>query len=263
MLQTVWDRIARLDDATSFSSLVSDRRNRVVMYHSVGDAGLFGNVSPARLRADVEHLRAAYEIADLPEVFDDKSGSRVALTFDDAYENFYTDAYPILQEYDVPATVYVVSGAIDESAPESSIDPADTMNADQLAELAADDLVTIGNHTRTHPRLGDINDDDRLRDEIFGAKTALERRFGITVDRFCYPHGSLNDRTTRLVRDSHDSSLAVGLRQWWFEPGTRHEVTRVRGHDPLHQFRWKLTDLSVLLMRGARETGLVSGGIVG
>jgi hypothetical protein len=110
--------------------------------------------------------------------------------------------------------------------------------------------------------LGEIDREEQLHSEIVKAKLALEERFGISVDRFCYPHGSIGNASARMVRDTHRSSLAVGLRQWWFDPlEPPHEVTRVRGHDPRHEFRWKLTGASRLVAQAARRGGLRSGGV--
>lgn len=256
----VWDHLAKIDETLGFSQLIPTRTNRVVMYHSVGDPDLFGNVSPDRLDAELAYLTSQHEVVDLPVALADESGGKVALTFDDAFMNFYTDAYPVLQRYNVPATVYVVSDAIDKDGPEPALDPSVTMNESQLRSLVEDDSVTLGNHTRTHQRLSKI-DDDRLHSEVVESRLALEERFGISVDRFCYPHGSIGDASARMVQDTHRSSLVVGRRQWWFDPGTTHEVTRVRGHDPRHEFRWKLTGASRLVAQAARRGGLRSGGV--
>jgi peptidoglycan/xylan/chitin deacetylase (PgdA/CDA1 family) len=36
----------------------------------------------------------------------------VAVTFDDGYENNYTTAWPILEKYQIPATIYLTTGYI-------------------------------------------------------------------------------------------------------------------------------------------------------
>ncbi|MDI1296698.1 MAG: polysaccharide deacetylase family protein [bacterium] len=40
------------------------------------------------------------------------NGSRVAVTFDDGYVDNITHALPVLEKYDIPATIFVVAGAI-------------------------------------------------------------------------------------------------------------------------------------------------------
>ena len=39
----------------------------------------------------------------------------VVLTFDDGYKNNYTGAFPILKKYDIPATIFVMTGFIDRT----------------------------------------------------------------------------------------------------------------------------------------------------
>ena len=80
-----------------FSRWLPNASNAILTYHSVGDPGKYGNVSPERLRRDLRYLIEAFEVVDLPDVLRaPTSGSkRVAVTFDDGYENFYTYALPL------------------------------------------------------------------------------------------------------------------------------------------------------------------------
>jgi len=71
-----------------------------------------------RLRFLVEH----YRVIDLPEAVRQlQEGclkpNQVVLTFDDGFYNFYSQAAPILKEFQVPATVYAVSDSLDDNRP--------------------------------------------------------------------------------------------------------------------------------------------------
>ena len=37
----------------------------------------------------------------------------VVVTFDDGYLGTYTDAFPVLKEYGIPATVYLIAGSVE------------------------------------------------------------------------------------------------------------------------------------------------------
>jgi peptidoglycan/xylan/chitin deacetylase (PgdA/CDA1 family) len=41
----------------------------------------------------------------------------VAITFDDGFESIYTTAYPLLQKYSVPATIFVLTGWVNDRRP--------------------------------------------------------------------------------------------------------------------------------------------------
>ena len=240
--------------------------NVVLTYHAVADPALYGSISVDRLRTDLESLTDRYTVVDLKTLWraatNGESG-RAAITFDDGYHNFYTSAVPILREVGVPATVFVCPGLLDDDneALHSRLFQSPTARAEatvphrdgplfltdeQLHELVADDLVRIGNHTRTHPDLATIDDEATLREEIVGARNTLERRFDITVDRFCYPYGRVTPASRQLAGAAHDIAVTT-------QPGTVLASTdparlpRVTAHVPrgrltrdLTASRWKI-----------------------
>jgi peptidoglycan/xylan/chitin deacetylase (PgdA/CDA1 family) len=259
--------LACVERRFEFSRLLANRRNAVLMYHAIGDPDRYGNVSVDRFRRDLRYLCDRYEVVDLPEAIARPAAGpkRVALTFDDAYENFSRHALPVIREFDVPVTVFVptafVDGGRDDLAYRFALSPDDhpryndpdahravdapepgVASSERLRELIADDRVTLGNHTRTHPDLARITDPDRLDREIRGAKAELEERFDVTVDRFCFPYGRYSPEALDVVRDSH--RLAVTTEQGLLpDDDDDHRVPRVRAHVPETRFRWNLTDV--------------------
>jgi len=257
-----------------FSRLITNASNAVLMYHSVGEPGEHGNVSPGRLRRDLAFLTDAFDVVDLPDVLSSPTSGpkRVAVTFDDGYEDFCTRALPIVRELRVPVTVFVPSGFIDgrnarfsyrfvtsPKTTENLNDPdsqrptrqsASMMSDAQLAEAAADELVTIGNHTRLHPNLSAIESADEIEREIVGAKSDLEDRLGIDVDRFCYPYGRYDERAVEIARRSHD--LAVTARSGLVDAESDpHRLPRIGAHIPEPYLRWELTDVRWELAAGS------------
>jgi len=138
----------------------------------------------------------------------------VALTFDDAYANFYEYALPVLRRHGYPATVYAVSGWVGRRAEWLAKDPGRAipglMSAAQLREIRTLG-VTVGSHTVSHIRLAEV-DRERQRRELADSKTALEDLLGEQVGHLCYPYGSFDLDTVRAAAESGYLSAATCLR---------------------------------------------------
>jgi peptidoglycan/xylan/chitin deacetylase (PgdA/CDA1 family) len=70
----------------------------------------------------------------------------------------------------------------------------------EIQSLAGDELVTIGCHTVSHPRLA-LLPAALQRSEIIESKRALERLTGQRINGFSFPHGSTSDIAIRIVRE--------------------------------------------------------------
>ena len=65
--------------------------------------------------------------------------------------------------------------------------------------------VEFGAHTKTHPILSSIKDEERLKTEILGSKLRIEEELGCSVRHFCYPNGrdcDIGGEALRIVRAS-------------------------------------------------------------
>lgn len=93
------------------------RRSAVFMYHRVAREPLDPwdlCVTPENFAEQMAVLRAAARPCDLTLAAapDRDARPRVAVTFDDGYRDNLLNALPILERYEIPATIFVVSGAI-------------------------------------------------------------------------------------------------------------------------------------------------------
>ena len=99
---------------------MSADRARVLMYHDFcgdGEADATA-VSIQNARRQLEYLTRNFRVMplrDLTEELDSGTGIRnaVALTIDDGRRNFYEFFFPLLKEFGIPATFYVVTSFID------------------------------------------------------------------------------------------------------------------------------------------------------
>lgn len=80
----------------------------------------------------------------------------VILSFDDSRLDFYTNVFPLLKEYDIPATLNVITDFVNH--PQNYSFPSgndEAMTTDQLKECAASGLVELACHGHTHKNTKD------------------------------------------------------------------------------------------------------------
>ncbi len=148
----------------------------------------------------------------------DLKNKAITLTFDDGYEDFYLNAYPLLKKYNLKGTLYIIVNALDKPG---------YITSEQLKEMAVSGHVEIGSHTYNHP---DLRTKDKAAQyyEIKGSKDTLEDILQKPVLTFAYPYGYHNDMTLKITAEAgYLGAISV-------IPGTKHEadnpwlITRLR-----------------------------------
>lgn len=82
--------------------------------------GGYDNIDPDNLRKQIRFLKKHYEFISLYDAIkrvesrEDLKG-KCALTFDDGYACLHHHAFPILEEENVPATVFIISDVVDDA----------------------------------------------------------------------------------------------------------------------------------------------------
>lgn len=119
----------------------------------------------------------------------------IIITFDDGYKDNIEIAAPLLIDNNIPFTIFVVTDFIRKNNKKF-------MNEFDLKKLSKNQLVNIGSHSKSHPRLTQCNDND-LKKEIFESKKYLEDILGKEVNKFAYPHGIFNQRVVDQVKNAN------------------------------------------------------------
>lgn len=85
---------------------------------------------------------------------------------------------------------------------ETGIQPAENciLGWDSLRKLA-DEGVSMGAHTRTHPLMNRISLDE-AREQAVGSLQDLEREMGTVLPVFAYPGGEFNDETVAMLNSA-------------------------------------------------------------
>ncbi|MCP4671240.1 MAG: polysaccharide deacetylase family protein [Desulfobacula sp.] len=96
----------------------------IIAYHRIVEApnAFFPEMGIDQFERQIRHLTMNYNIIHVDEliqrIIQKKSlKNRVAITFDDGFVDNYTNAYPILKKYNVPATIFLISGCIETNEP--------------------------------------------------------------------------------------------------------------------------------------------------
>lgn len=112
----------------------------------------------------------------------------VVVTFDDGTADFADLAVPILERYQVPATIYIATDFIEQGR--QFPDDGEPVSWNALQDVVSTGLVTIGSHTDTHPTL-DRLDPASVAAELDRSKTLIGERLGLDVRHFAYPKAVL------------------------------------------------------------------------
>jgi len=63
----------------------------------------------------IEYIKCNYQVLRSTDEWEANDKPRAIITFDDGYADFYTNALPILEKYEVPATIFVSTGNLNST----------------------------------------------------------------------------------------------------------------------------------------------------
>jgi peptidoglycan/xylan/chitin deacetylase (PgdA/CDA1 family) len=192
----------------------------ILMYHSISDEPEPGvapyyrlNTSPTVFREHLQFLAdRGYRSLSLDELskllLEANQGNSclspgclvadqplVVLTFDDGFRNFFTEAFPALQEHGFTATVFLATSFIGDSrrhfAPRSTLPPPRSTSTECLTWSEVRELrragIEFGSHSVNHPKLVELGGAE-IKSEISDSKSEIEQQLGAPITAFCFPY---------------------------------------------------------------------------
>lgn len=185
----------------------------VLFYHRVADVNPNEwTMSRKTFAKQIRWLQANFDLVSLPEAQQRLRGGNsraaVSITFDDGYAENCDFAMPLLAEQGIPCTYFVTLDNVTNNTPfahdvKAGV-PLPVNSIEQLRDLA-EAGVEIGAHTRTHPDLGAIANEDQLYDEVVRSADELQDSLAKPVRYFAFPfglHANLNARAFHMARDA-------------------------------------------------------------
>jgi len=168
---------------------------RILMYHSVSNGvkddplGFF-TVDPTLFATHIKILAESpsIELVNFSDGIniDSNKSLKIAVTFDDGYKDTLHTIAPIMLDYQIPFTVFVVSDFVKNNVEEY-------LNRKELYELSQLPRVTIGSHGASHTPLNQLND-YQLKEELSSSKKYIEDVTGKLVNAISFPHGAIDSR---------------------------------------------------------------------
>jgi peptidoglycan/xylan/chitin deacetylase (PgdA/CDA1 family) len=193
--------------------------HKAVVYHTISNPAkpLPANidVSPERFERHLNWLaRRRNQVARLTDLLvapPDKN--LIAITFDDGYQDNLTVALPLLEKYDLPATIFIAAGFIGNDG---------YLTSEDVRVLASHPLITIGSHSLFHRHLTKLPLNEARR-ELIDSKRILQETTNQTINLLAYPYGDCNSAIERL------SEECGYLAAWsvWNGNNTPHSLWRV------------------------------------
>lgn len=219
-------------------SLPASAAVMLIYHHVAEDTPRVSSVTPAEFRGHLQYLRDNnFQVIGLDVLIDQlKSGKPIAdnavvITFDDSYENNFTTAHPILQEFGYPYTIFISPGDIDKGT-------GPVMNWQQIKQMS-EDGVLVANHAMWHehmarPEPGESEADwlKRIRQSILDAERRIKEVTGQNHQWLAYPYGEFSAKLEQLVQEL--GFIGIGQQSGAIGPLTK--LTRIPRYPAAGQY---------------------------
>ena len=118
----------------------------------------------------------------------------IIITFDDGYVDMYKNVYPILQKYNIKATLFAITDYL-------NLYP-NYLTWAQARELQSSGLVDIESHTLSHANLIEPRiSTNELRNQLWGSKQAIEWYLKKPANFIAYPGGLYTQEVEDMTQD--------------------------------------------------------------
>ncbi|MFT5211576.1 MAG: peptidoglycan/xylan/chitin deacetylase (PgdA/CDA1 family) [Flavobacterium sp.] len=180
----------------------------ILQYHHVADnTPAITSTSPAAFKAHLNYLSsekiAVWPLEKLIKALkqgESLPGKIVSLTFDDAYDDIYHNAWPLLRARNWPFTLFIASDLVGKKG---------YLTWDQIREMNQGGM-SIANHTQTHTHLVRKLDTEgqqkwlhRVKKEILNAELAISDQIPtlkpLRMKFIAFPYGEYNRDLLNLI----------------------------------------------------------------
>lgn len=197
----------------------------IFMYHNITDDLSYiefseNAVSPNSLEQQLKEIKENnYDSIFISEINNLSSYKKpVVLTFDDGFEDFYKNAFPLLKKYNIKATLFVIVGYINCPL---------YCTLEELKEMYNSGLVEIESHTQSHINLANANK-EKQTEEISSSTELLNQYLNKNSNSvFCYPYGAYNEYTIDIVKEKYNYAVIMGNDMYEYDKNENYLIPRI------------------------------------
>lgn len=140
--------------------------------------------------------------ADMSNLPDEK-GNFIAVTFDDGYQSVLENGIPTLLKDKVPFSIFVPTAYLGRypkwDMPTDCSHRSERVITPKQIKSLGGDLVSIGSHSHTHPRLANLTRTD-VYSELEKSKQILDKICDRPVKLLSFPYGSYNQAVLSIAK---------------------------------------------------------------
>ena len=208
-----------------YHRIIAEKDLQTVHYEEPGE--LYGTiVTKEQFQEQMEYLHTndytALTLEEFKAFMNDElqvPKKSVLITFDDGFKDNYINAYPVLKEHGLKATLFMITGRIDRDPREYDSLDAQFLTPEEIEKST--DVFDYASHTHKFHELDgkgsaflvskpkeEIHDDLEKSIEIVGTNTA-----------FAYPFGKYDQETIEVLEDL-DVEMAFTIKDGMAKPGS-------------------------------------------
>jgi len=160
----------------------------------------------------------------------------LALTFDDNGHGIYENAFPLLQRYHFPATMFVHTNFVGTTTHGKR-----HTTWPQLQEMSHSGLMTVQSLTANHPPdLRTLTDADVVH-ELTLSRTSLQYHLGHKIYALVYPEDNYNARLEKLAAAN---GYELAFIEDWGNAGDSANLLEIHRYSALTRFPQALADVA-------------------
>jgi peptidoglycan/xylan/chitin deacetylase (PgdA/CDA1 family) len=208
------------NDILSTQQAENNGKVTIIYYHAINDnitgiEELF--VSPSDFDNQMAYLKEnGYTTISFDEIGNAGNIEKpILITFDDGYEDKYTNAYPILKKYGFKATIFLVSNYIGKKH---------FLTAEQISEM--EDIISFQDHTSTHHRLTELTD-SQINDEFYKSIKEIQKLTKKPLIATAYPYGAYNIKVINSAKKHFKYAVSTDFGYYQPKSSKQFSIKRV------------------------------------